>query len=275
MIGIQQTIGAAETRISKSSENDYFIADCSFGKDSMAMLKICIDRGYPIDEVNYVHMMYSDDWSAEYPIHMRWIEDVGIPYVTEILGLKFKSLESPTYKTIVTKIVSKGLRKGDHFGFPQRKCPRCNSVMKVAAINRHNTELKKLGYVVRHFVGIAADEKKRVARGIRSGYIMPLAIEGITERDAFKICRKERILSPIYENAIFNRIGCWFCPHSTIEQLKYVWQTSPELFEDLVKLDKCSKFKFHPPYTATDLWNMFESESAEQKTLIEVLGVKV
>ena len=274
MMTVQQSFKTLENRVTRTSENDYFIADCLFGKDSMAMLKVCIDKGYPIDEVNYVRMMYDENRSAEYPIHYRFIEEIGIPYVTEVLGLKFKSLEGPTYKDIVMKIVSKGPRTGDHFGYPQRKCPRCNSVMKVAVINRHNSELKRLGYTVKHYVGIAADEKKRVARGVRTGYIMPLAIEGITEKDAFTICRKEGILSPIYEDALFNRIGCWFCPHSTINQLKYVWKTSPDLFRSLIELDNYSKFKFHPPYTATDLLNKFESESVEQKTLFEVSEVK-
>ena len=37
-----------------------------------------------------------------------------------------------------------------------------------------------------------------------------MAKYGVTEQDAFAMCRQEGLLSPLYEHS--HRGGCWFCP---------------------------------------------------------------
>ena len=253
--------------------DDYFILNCSFGKDSMAMLKTCVDKGYPIDEVCYIKIMYDKGISAEYPAHYQFIQDVGIPYITEKLGLKYHELNpKSTLKDLFFKVFQKGAYTGKHYGFPQRHCVKCNSELKIRTLKLFHTELREKDLKPVHYVGIAADEQKRVLRGKYYGYLMPLADLHITERDAMRICMENGILSPLYECDCFNRIGCFFCPNCTIPQLRYLYRTSPELLKDLADLDKYSPFKFHSPHTATQLLRKFESEAREQTKLSDFIG---
>ena len=250
--------------------DDYYVLNCSFGKDSMAMLKICVDKGYPIDEVCYIKMFYDKEHSAEYPEHYRFIQEVGIPYITDTLGLKYHEIiPKITYKELFYKKFQKGEYKGQNYGFAQRWCAKCNSDIKVNAFRMYISEMKRKGYRICQYVGIAADEKKRIRSGLKKGLIMPLYNEGITEREALKICKSNNILSPLYSEKCIKRIGCFFCPHCTIPQLRYLYMTSPDLIYDLAELDKYSPFKFHPPYTATELLRKFESEAREQTKLSE------
>jgi 3'-phosphoadenosine 5'-phosphosulfate sulfotransferase (PAPS reductase)/FAD synthetase len=247
--------------------DDYHVLNCSFGKDSMAMLKMCYDRGYPIDEVCYIDIRYDSKHSAEYPEHEKWIHEVGIPYITETLNLPFKSINPPvTYKELFFRKFQKGIHAGQCYGFSVRRTPKCNS-LKVSAMKEHALELMKNNKNVIKYVGIAADEVKRIQGAYKRGEKLPLVEMNITERECFKICKDEGILSPIYSHSYFNRIGCFFCPYSNIDQFRHVYKTSPELMRDLAELDKYSPFKFHPPYTATELLRKFESEEREQKPL--------
>lgn len=249
---------------------DYYVLDCSFGKDSMAMLKLCVDKGYPIDEVMYIKIFYDQEHSAEYPEHYRFIQEVGIPYITDTLGLKYHELNpKSTLKDLFFKVFQKGTYAGKYYGFPQRHCVKCNSELKILTLKRFHAELRERERRAVHYVGIAADEPNRVLRGKKYGYLMPLNDLHITEKDALKICKENGILSPLYNYDIFNRIGCFFCPNCTIPQLRYLYQTSPDLMYDLAELDKYSPFKFHPPYTATQLLRKFESEAREQTKLSE------
>ena len=259
----------------RERDSDNHIWDCSFGKDSMAMIQLGYEKNYPIDEVCYVKMMYDYEISAEYPEHWRFIQETGIPYIEDKLGLKFTELTPLTFKDLFFKVFQKGTYAGNHYGFPQRHCVKCNSELKVKVLKKHITEIKKSGKIPQEYVGIAADETKRVLKNKKYGLRTPLADWGITEREARRICETHGILSPIYHNIEFNRIGCFFCPNCTIPQLKYLWKTSPQLMEDLAKLDKYSPFKFHSPFTATQLLNRFKAEEKEQSSLSQFGGVKV
>lgn len=233
----------------------------------MAMIQLGYEKNYPIDEVCYVKMMYNDETSAEYPEHWRFIQEKGIPYIEDKLGLRYVELKTLTFKDLFFKVFQKGTYTGKYYGFPQRHCVKCNSELKVKVFKKHINEIKKSGKTPQEYVGIAVDEKKRILHNRKAGLRLPLADWRITEKEARKICEAHNILSPIYHNIEFNRIGCFFCPNCTIPQLKYLWKTSPEIMEDLASLDKYSPFKFHPPYTATELLRKFESEEREQKPL--------
>lgn len=246
---------------------DYYVLNCSFGKDSMAMLKMCYDKGYPIDEVCYIDIRYDSEHSAEYPEHEKWIHEVGIPYISETLNLPFKIINPPvTYKELFFRKFQRGNFAGHCYGFSVRRTPKCNS-LKVGAMKNHVLKLLKEDKKVIRYVGIAADEVKRISGAYKRGERLPLVEMNITERECFKICEDEGILSSIYQYPYFDRIGCFFCPYSNVDQFRHVFRTSPELMRDLAELDKYSPFKFHPPYTATQLLRKFEAEAREQTKL--------
>ena len=101
------------------------------------------------------------------------------------------------------------------------------------------------------YLGIAADEPKRLARLDGVTKISPLAAIGWTEADCRKWCEENDLLSPIYTTA--TRGGCWFCHNQSIEQLRLLRKNYPELWALLLKWDLDSPVSFNPRgYTVHD-----------------------
>lgn len=93
------------------------------------------------------------------------------------------------------------------------------------------------------YLGIAADEPKRLARLDGITKISPLAAIGWTEADCWKWCEENDLLSPIYTTA--TRGGCWFCHNQSVEQLRLLRKNYPDLWALLLKWDLDSPVTFH------------------------------
>lgn len=93
------------------------------------------------------------------------------------------------------------------------------------------------------YLGIAADEPKRLARLDGITKISPLAAIGWTEADCWKWCEENDLLSPIYTTA--TRGGCWFCHNQSVEQLRLLRKNYPDLWTLLLKWDLDSPVTFH------------------------------
>ena len=63
-----------------------------------------------------------------------------------------------------------------------------------------------------------------------------MAKYGVTEQDAFAMCRQEGLLSPLYEYS--HRGGCWFCPNASDEELLHMITKHPELYDRLIEWEK-------------------------------------
>lgn len=87
------------------------------------------------------------------------------------------------------------------------------------------------------YVGIAADEPKRLARIKGKGKTMKaslLAKYGYTEEMAKEKCKEYGLLSPIYDTG--TRGGCWFCPNCRMKTLADFKVNHPDLWEYLGRL---------------------------------------
>ena len=104
---------------------------------------------------------------------------------------------------------------------------------------------------VTYFVGIAYDEPIRWERMLKKQtekrkYRSLLVEQKLTEQDAFEICKKYDLLSPMYSvNGIY-RGGCWFCPKQCLADLHSLWKNYPELFDILIEMEKVSINTFKP-----------------------------
>ena len=116
-------------------------------------------------------------------------------------------------------------------------------------------------YSATQIVGYAADETKRIGSKTTKGKILPLVDHGITEADAFEICRKAELLSPVYDEDR-TRLGCWFCHNQRLGELRRLRQEYPELWARLLALDKDSERNFKPDMTVRCLERRFEFEDA-------------
>lgn len=94
------------------------------------------------------------------------------------------------------------------------------------------------------YLGIAADEPERIKRHTRPGIVLPLVDIGWDEEYCRKWCEENDLLSPIYTTAA--RGGCWFCHNQSVEQLRLLRQTYPDLWQLLLKWDKDSPVSFKP-----------------------------
>lgn len=234
-----------------------YIASCSFGKDSLAMILTIIEHGLPLDEVVYCEVMFDDTISGEYPEHADFIYNKAIPILELVYGLKVRVLHSDkTYKGEFTRIKVKGKYKGHLVGFPVQRGPWCNSELKMRPIRAYNREQTE---PVHEYVGIAADEPERLAR-LTPNKSAPLAKYGVTEDMAKEICRNHFLLSPVYK--IQTRNGCWFCHNARIYELRNLWKNHPDLWAEMQKLQCITPFSFKASYSLFDLEERFKKEEA-------------
>ena len=224
------------------------IVCCSFGKDSMAMLYKMKEQNMSIDEIIYAEIMFDKDTPAEIPEHESWIKSYAIPKIKKDFGIDVKIVRSDfTYKELFSKSVTKGKRQGQNRGFPLLFGSWCHRDLKIAPIRQY---LKKYKDYVQ-FIGIAFDETKRIDWELKQGNRMPLVDLGITEEEAFNICRENNILSPAYKN--YHRLGCWFCHKQGNVALKKVIKSYPSLWQKILDLDDYSAIKFKQNKTAFEI----------------------
>ena len=232
-----------------------YVASCSFGKDSLAMIIKIKELGLPLDEVIYCDIKFDDEISGETP------EMAGfIPKAEKILKDKFNiTVKHLTYKRTFKEQFytkkQKGNHVGDNYGFPYVIGAWCNSRLKIYPINEYLRTIKE---PVIQYVGIAYDEPKRYERLDHDTRIAPLYDLKITEAEAMDICKKYDLVSPIYETSF--RGGCWFCPKQRISQLKWLYKEHKELWDLLKDMEKDSYNTFKPNLTLAQLEERFKNE---------------
>ena len=171
------------------------ILSCSFGKDSIATALLALQHGEPLDELVYCEVMFSEEISGELPEHNRFIHETAIPYF-EQRGIPTRVLRSEkTYLSCFYHVVTRGKTKGMLSGFPlsgrctiQRDC-------KLPPIKAYQ---KALPPDTVQYIGIAADEPKRLAR-LKPGQISLLDKYHVAEPEARSMCAAEELLSPLYD----------------------------------------------------------------------------
>lgn len=230
-----------------------YIASCSFGKDSLAMLIKIKELGLPLDEVIYCDIRFDENISGETPEMYEFIQKAE-KILKEKFDITVKHLTGVTFKEQFYKIKQKGNHVGDNYGFPYVIGAWCNSRLKIEPIRKY---LKSIDDDVTQYVGIAYDEPTRYER-LKPDCIAPLYDLKITEKDAMEICEKYDLVSPIYKTSF--RGGCWFCPKQRLSQLKWLYKEHNDLWNILKDMEKDSFNTFKPNKTLADLEEKFEKE---------------
>ena len=231
-----------------------YIASCSFGKDSLAMLIKIKELGLPLDEVIYVDIRFDDDISGETPEMASFIPKAE-KILKEKFGIEVTHLRGVTFKEQFYTVKKRGKHIGDNYGFPYTIGAWCNDRLKMQPIKKY---MSKQTDDIIQYVGIAYDEPERYERLNHETHIAPLYDLKITEKEAMEICREYDLLSPIYETSF--RGGCWFCPKQGLGQLRYLYHEHRELWDILESMEKDSFNTFRPKATLKDLGERFEKE---------------
>lgn len=224
------------------------IFNLSFGKDSMATLLLAIEQGIPIDRVMYCDIRFNNEISGEHPIMAEWIPTAE-KRLKELFGVTVDHAYSGvSFYEQFYKVYKRGSRTGEIYGFPLTLMAWCNQRLKVDAIQKYSNELPPHRT---HFVGIAYDEPIRWERMKKKEtekckYRSLLVEQKLTEQDAFEICRKYDLLSPMYSVDGIYRGGCWFCPKQCLADLYSLWKNYPELYGKLLAMEPDSHNTFKP-----------------------------
>lgn len=239
------------------------IFNLSLGKDSMATLLLAIELGIPIDRVVYCDIRFSDEISGEHPLMAEWIPEAEY-ILKKNYGIIVDHAFSITYLEQFFKTKQKGNHIGTVYGFPHLLSAWCNTILKIQAINKYLAQFGNQN--ITQFVGIAYDEPKRwermKAKETETHKYRSLLVEQkLTEQDAFRICEKHNLLSPIYkcDDGIY-RGGCWFCPKQCNADLYSLWKNYPDYYQKLVDLEPYSPHnKFKPDGNLSDYAKRFEN----------------
>lgn len=208
----------------------YYLSQ-SFGKDSLCQAIVAAEMGEPIDGAIYCEVMYTDQISGEIPEHRDFIYNVAIPKLKRRYGIETEVIRSDiTMKDDFYRLFEKGKNAGKLYGYPTPMGCHINRDCKMRAIKAWK---KAQTEPITMYVGIAADEPKRLAR-MKEGSVSILAKYGITEEMAVEICRERGLLSPIY--SFTKRNGCWFCPNMNKKELLHLYYNHRDLWDDLASM---------------------------------------
>lgn len=243
----------------KVERGSYHAVSLSGGKDSTAMLLLMIERDMPIDVV------LTADTGMEFPEmyeHLQKLDDLlcrerGI-HITTLRhphGFEWLMFEEP--KTKPSSIENRQ-RLGVSLygnGWPGVRVRWCTGQLKTHLIAKEVNRLKKERNAL-HYVGIAADEPKRI-----KNEQYPLMDWGITEMEALKISYDRGFdWGGLYE--IYHRCSCWCCPLQRIDELRKLRLHHPELWARLQEMDRraIEQFGYNPLGRFKQNWTVEQLE---------------
>lgn len=208
-----------------------YIASMSFGADSTATAILAKIHGEPLDMAMYSEVMFDKDVSGEPPEHRDFIHNIAIPTFKK-WGIETVVLRSDvTMKELFyRKRTAKSKYHGKYIGWPMVGKCEAQKVLKLRPIHAF---LKEHPDAIQ-YVGIAADEQKRLARLEATNKVSLLSKYGFTQEDARNLCQEYGLLSPIYE--FCKRGGCFFCPNAHDKELRHLRDFHPELWKELLHM---------------------------------------
>lgn len=226
------------------------IFNLSFGKDSMATLILAAEQGIPIDRVMYCDIRFNEEISGEHPLMAEWIPTAE-KRLKKLFGITVDHAYSGvSFYEQFYKVKQKGNHVGDIYGFPYVIGAWCNDRLKLQAIKKYEARFRNEETTT--FVGIAYDEPVRWERMLKKEtdkhkYRSLLVEQKLTEQDAFEICKKYDLLSPMYTSGDeIYRGGCWFCPKQCLADLYSLWKAYPDLWQRLCDMEPDSHNTFKP-----------------------------
>lgn len=217
-----------------------YVASVSFGKDSLAMLLLLIEKKYPLDEVIFF------DWGMEF----QCIYDIRdkVKPILEEKGIKFVEVHFPsTFEEIMYEkpVKHKDGTTSNGYGWCGGKC-RWGTKNKTLRIKKYLKNAHPYGYY--EYIGIAADELDRINNKQNEGKLMPLVEWGMTEKDCLDYCHKQGYFwnengIELYE--VLKRVSCWCCANKNLKELRAYYDLLPEYWQKLKEMQSRTSIPFY------------------------------
>lgn len=203
-----------------------FVANVSWGKDSLAMLLRLLEEKRPLDEV----MFYDTTMEFQAIYDTR---DKVLPLLAE-RGIQYTELHPA--QPFLWRMMEKPVNgpNGPHKGYSW-----CGGRCRWGTADKINA-LDKAGHGGTAYIGIAADETQRLTKKRSRPAQFPLAEWGMTEADCLKYCyergyewREDGGAGPMRLYDILDRVSCWCCSNSNLKELKNIYLHQPAYWERL------------------------------------------
>lgn len=210
-----------------------YIASCSFGKDSLAMLLLLIEKNYQLDEVIFY------DTGMEFTTIYN-IRDKVLPILNEN-NIKYTEL-SPK-EPFLYKMLDKEVHKRN--GTIQYGYGICGGKCRWGTSEKNNTISKylksKYGQDYKEYIGIAKDEIKRIENARNEHKLMPLVDWNMTEHDCLQYCYNKGFYweeNGINLYDILDRVSCWCCGNKNKKEIKNMYLHLPQYWKQNIELLK-------------------------------------
>lgn len=216
-----------------------YIASCSFGKDSLAMVILLIVKKYPLDEVVFYDtgMEFDAIYKNEKKLK-RILKRRGIGYkrIVPEKSFEYLAFEHKCKRRDGTVCVGYdwcgGLRR---WGTSQKK----REIEKYYKSKYGDVDL------IVEYVGIAKDElnrveKQRIKRG-KTVKIYPLVEWGMTEKDCLSFCYEHNInwkQNGVDLYKILDRVSCWCCANKNQKEVKNIIMFLPDVWMKIKDYEK-------------------------------------
>ena len=205
-----------------------YIASCSFGKDSLAMILRLIEEKYPLDEVIFYDtgMEFQAIYNNREKLSNILLDhNIQFTILKDSRSFEYKAFEKEIHKRDGT--ISYGY---DWCGGLRR----WETKNKTDTIKKYFREKYK-GQPITEYIGIAYDEYPRIYKSrIKRWYtakIYPLVEWKMTENDCLKYCRErgwnwEENGTDLYD--VLDRVSCWCCVNKNQKEIKNIIMHLPE-----------------------------------------------
>ena len=237
------------------------------------MLLLMLEAGMPIDCV------ITADTGMEFPeMYRQWDKidqllyqerGIHLTILRHPKGFEWLMFDQPKEKpsTLATREALGVTPYGN--GWPGIRVRWCTGQLKTHLIQKEVNRIKG-EYNALHYVGIAADEPKRI-----KSEIYPLVDWGVTEAEALKICYDRGFdWNGLYE--IYHRCSCWCCPFQRIDELRKLRRHHPELWKQLREMDERAINQFGNTALGRfkDNWTIeqLEQRFAAEDTALDPIG---
>lgn len=214
-----------------------YIASVSFGKDSLAMLLMLLEKNYNLDEIIFY------DTGMEFNA-IYYTRDLVLEILRDLSNYKkIKYTELKPEIHFIDKMLNIEVHKRN--GSIQRGYGLCGGRCRWGTTEKNKTIEKYLkeeyAQDYKEYIGIAFDETARIEKERNEHKLLPLVDWKITEKDCLEYCYNKGFYweeNGVRLYDILDRVSCWCCANKNKKELENMRIYLPQYYLKYIDLLK-------------------------------------